>query len=484
MTSLSQRPSSGARENRKQIFDAQYIAEWINASFPTLHVTADDIIRPTSEVVSEIYVVFTQHILNLSAATLTMPPFDTAREIDPDMFVHAMPKLVVFKSLSAFIEDLTEGQSSLTINDLLTPNPRSTRRILSILIDYMQFAQEITKEVNRTFAIHDEKKAKLERRRNAIVELELETANLRSEQDRLRRDENEKRAQLEQLYQKTRETVEQNTALQGRHQAAVKDITEKTKRIEELQSELRSLTMHNELLTSKLVTSPERLESDVRGAAERKEAAIKEFDAKRRELNAEQERQRQRTYISNTISQLEQHLQRIASYEAKIASNREKLAGSVRIRAEAEDDLRSQKSLLMREYEAAKECEAAFEREQEKHAFQLKNYEQQIATVQSQIDDMRGRLDDVNKENVEVQREIGRLKDELSAMNRKAEAESTKMADRLKGVLQKLADSKKVYEEECRAFQEAIDLVEESLLATEDEHSDTLSTTGKNQSFF
>lgn len=47
MTSLSQRPSSGARENRKQIFDAQYIAEWINASFPTLHVTADDIIRPT-----------------------------------------------------------------------------------------------------------------------------------------------------------------------------------------------------------------------------------------------------------------------------------------------------------------------------------------------------------------------------------------------------------------------------------------------------
>lgn len=68
--------------------------------------------------------------------------------------------------------------------------------------------------------------------------------------------------------------------------------------------------------------------------------------------------------------------------KAKIASNREKLAGSVRIRAEAEDDLRSQKSLLMREYEAAKECEAAFEREQEKHAFQLKNYEQQIATVQ------------------------------------------------------------------------------------------------------
>lgn len=56
----------------------------------------------------------------------------------------------------------------------------------------------------------------------------------------------------------------------------------------------------------------------------------------------------------------------------------------------------------------------------------------------SQIDDMRGRLDDVNKENVEVQREIGRLKDELSAMNRKAEAESTKMADRLKGVLQKV----------------------------------------------
>lgn len=42
--------------------------------------------------------------------------------------------------------------------------------------------------------------------------------------------------------------------------------------------------MHNELLTSKLVTSPERLESDVRGAAERKEAAIKEFDAKRLQL--------------------------------------------------------------------------------------------------------------------------------------------------------------------------------------------------------
>lgn len=56
-------------------------------------------IQLQSEVVSEIYVVFTQHILNLSAATLTMPPFDTAREIDPDMFVHAMPKLVVFKSL-------------------------------------------------------------------------------------------------------------------------------------------------------------------------------------------------------------------------------------------------------------------------------------------------------------------------------------------------------------------------------------------------
>uniref|UniRef100_A0A915CEK0 Kinetochore protein Nuf2 N-terminal domain-containing protein n=1 Tax=Parascaris univalens TaxID=6257 RepID=A0A915CEK0_PARUN len=465
---ISQRPSTGARENRKQIFDAQYIAEWINASFSTLHINADDIIRPTSEVVSEVYVVFTQHILGLSAATLTMPPFDIAREVDPDLFVHVMPKVVVFRSLSAIIEDLTEGQGSLTVNDLLTPNPRSTRRILSIVIDYMQFSQEINVEVNRTFAIHDEKKAELERRRNAIIELELEVADRRSQEDCLRRAENEKRAQMEQLYQKTREAVEKNTVLQGRHQAAVRDITEKDKRIEELQSELRSLTMHNELLTSKLVTSPERLESCVRDATERREAAIKEIDAKRRELSAEQERKRQRTSISNAIAQLVQHLQRIVSYEAQIASIQEKVAGSVTVQAEADDDLRAQKNMLMREYEVAKECDAAFEREEEGHAFQLKNCEQQIATVRSQIDDMRGRLEDVNKENVEVQREVVRLKDELSTMNRKSETESTKMANRLEGVLQK----------------DAIDMIRESLFATEDDHSDTLSTTINNRSSY
>ncbi|VDK25121.1 unnamed protein product, partial [Anisakis simplex] len=42
-----QRPSLVPRENRKQLFDANYIADWLNTSFPVLSVTPEHITKPT-----------------------------------------------------------------------------------------------------------------------------------------------------------------------------------------------------------------------------------------------------------------------------------------------------------------------------------------------------------------------------------------------------------------------------------------------------
>ncbi|VDM40563.1 unnamed protein product [Toxocara canis] len=310
---------------------------------------------------------------------------------------------------SAFIEDLTEGQITVTLGDLLMPDPRRTRRMLSILIDYMQFSEEASKEVNRAFAAHDKKKAELEARRNAVVQKEHEIATLRSEHEYRKHDENEvnlcsllvfmalwfqKSAELEQLCQKTRQTVQENASFQIRFQAIAKDISEKTKRIGELESELKSLTIHNEVLTSKLVTSPERLESEVKEAAERKEAAIKEFDVKR--------------FLPKDL------------------------------RSRLDDELTSLQNLIVKEQDAVKKCDMAFECERDNHVVQLRNYNEQLSTVGCHIAEMRRRLNEVNKENVVVQREIGKLKDSLSAMNRIAEAESIKIAHRFKGVMQKV----------------------------------------------
>lgn len=83
--------------------------------------------------------------------------------------------------------NLNHGKANLNLGKFRD----SVTLLCFVVFFFAVLSFEHSQEVNRTFAIHDEKKAKLERRRNAIVELELETANLRSEQDRLRRDENE-----------------------------------------------------------------------------------------------------------------------------------------------------------------------------------------------------------------------------------------------------------------------------------------------------
>ncbi|KHN85554.1 hypothetical protein Tcan_18907 [Toxocara canis] len=446
------------------------------------------------------------------------------------------------------------------------PDPRRTRRMLSILIDYMQFSEEASKEVNRAFAAHDKKKAELEARRNAVVQKEHEIATLRSEHEYRKHDENEKSAELEQLCQKTRQTVQENASFQIRFQAIAKDISEKTKRIGELESELKSLTIHNEVLTSKLVTSPERLESEVKEAAERKEAAIKEFDVKRRELRAEEEKRRERAVVGNEIAKHEEQLQHIFSFEgeleselksltihnevltsklvtsperlesevkeaaerkeaaikefdvkrrelraeeekrreravvgneiakheeqlqhifsfeAKMTAMEEKLYAAKDLRSRLDDELTSLQNLIVKEQDAVKKCDMAFECERDNHVVQLRNYNEQLSTVGCHIAEMRRRLNEVNKENVVVQREIGKLKDSLSAMNRIAEAESIKIAHRFKGVMQKLNDARRAYDDEWRLFEVVLTMVAESRNADGLEHSDSISLRSKNHS--
>ncbi|EFO20570.1 hypothetical protein LOAG_07920 [Loa loa] len=430
--------------------DVNTITEALNRMFPSLQLIPADIQKPTAELVHTIYQYITQYIMDIPDALYTTPPFTFNNDKDMDLYTQAYPKLVIFKALSAIVEDISSNEIQFSYLDLIAPEPGPTRILLSTLINFIEFTTNAVAKAHDIFSSVDSRKSELESKGRDVIDLRNEVQRLRNDATNRKHLENEFREKMEILERNIKDTYVQTEAIQMELKAVCEVNIETEKKLEEAQSEIKRLTFQIDVIDRDIVNSPDRLNADLNELTKYFENIQKEISTESRKKWEYKEKQKVTTMIARSIEHFMEILNKLRERQKEGAVIEEAVAVAEEQRNEAEEGYTNIEEKLTKEVNKLHTMEKEFEKEESLHEKSLKDNNEHLATLNAQVKDLRRRMQDFDKENVEVQREIGKVKNEIAALNRTTNGEIRNLAMRLSEILNKYEETVKLYEEDYK----------------------------------
>ncbi|VDM99313.1 unnamed protein product [Thelazia callipaeda] len=239
--------------------DINTITETLNKIFPSLQLVPADIQRPTVFVMTAVYQCISQYIMEIPDAIYTTPPFASNTRNDTDLFTQAYPKLVIFRALSAIVEDVSSNEIEFSFLDLIAPDPVRTRFLLTTLLSYIDFTSIAAEEAHRIFTSVDERKARLESKKRIKIELTNEISRIQADALKQKLVEKEFREKMEKLELNVKETFLETKVIEEDQKDVDEVNAENENKLIELQNELKRLKSQNEVYDRDIIESPDRL---------------------------------------------------------------------------------------------------------------------------------------------------------------------------------------------------------------------------------
>ncbi|VDN60338.1 unnamed protein product [Dracunculus medinensis] len=456
------------KSSTSPLFDVAFIVDSLNSFIPSLALTVSDITLPVSDKICQIYASVSQFIFGVPENIFTIPPFNAAPDSDPEMFSKTIPKLVIYKVLSSLIGDCTAGLGNFSLNDLLGPTERSVRHILTLLIDYIIFLQEMNKQVDAVFGLVDAKKNELTVRERQIILLENEVAqvdtNLKNQkelQDQVREE--------KQINSKNFEEIcSANELLKQQCKTNTTLITESAMMIasffllNEMQKEYDSLNLQNEILITNIVSSPDRLKIEVSTLEKQLAKHEEERESKENEYAKLMDKHKVLLLNEQLICKLINRLKGLSSSESDMCNKSEKLNKYNKKDAEDKIELKSLAMLMKEEESKTWEALKSFDWKHKEYSGQLRHYRELLSTTEEQINAQREWYQNIDIENMKYQRDLAKIKDERATFYRSAENESLKLVVRLNAADQKVREEANQCFEELKRLRDIIAMIKEA----------------------
>ncbi|TIC07790.1 hypothetical protein E3Q16_00291 [Wallemia mellicola] len=219
-----------------------------------LRITADDINRPTPQVVQMIYAACLDFFMGLRPEALEGPKNLLLERMEyPELFSDAVPLMMFHQHVTNLTKIAQVDFFSL--QDLTRPDPARTRKILSALVNFAKFKHERQSTVDAVAAKSD----KLKERRD---KLRADNERLRTETNKLRLvwyySTKQARLEIEQSLSELSKLKQHQTVLATEIDKLKNHKAELNKAITHYQSLLHNAQQVGQASSARLVQSPER----------------------------------------------------------------------------------------------------------------------------------------------------------------------------------------------------------------------------------
>ncbi|KAH8114618.1 Nuf2 family-domain-containing protein [Phellopilus nigrolimitatus] len=354
-----------------------------------LHVSEDQIQRPTADVVQAIYVLFLQQITGITPESLQEPVNRAVAVIGehPELYTASLNLNLVLHHTqrlghAARVQDLT-------MRDLVSPEPERTRNIMSAIINFVKFVEERGGFLRK---LRDQSTSALEERermQHKVAELKQKIAEIKKQRQAdeprclaLRKDNDQIGINILAI---------QNAKAQVSREvdARKKDKSELSRQRENLMREIEHVTTSINTTRSRIVQSPDRIKkhiSEMGLMAQDERMIIAAAEAKSRELKIKLDAL---NVFEQDMKKLIDDLRMIQSEHIHVENIQHKLAT---FRDELDRKFILREQLLGRSDRAKR---------------QMRNAEDKLQRAQQHAEDRRGKSED----------EIARLKKDYEEMS-------------------------------------------------------------------
>jgi FtsZ-binding cell division protein ZapB len=128
-------------------------------------ITEQDIIKPNPQLYQRVYEHFLELFLGISKEEFYQPSFEILDALEyPELHAESMAFMTFFTYVRSFMNDI--GIANFGLNDLLKPEPKRIKIILSAVINFARFREDqlaVFEQLSKTTDDLNEKKTMLER---------------------------------------------------------------------------------------------------------------------------------------------------------------------------------------------------------------------------------------------------------------------------------------------------------------------------------
>ncbi|CAD6195314.1 unnamed protein product [Caenorhabditis auriculariae] len=396
------------------VLDIQTIVNHL--AFLEVDVCADDIKNPRPQKVQIIFRAFCIKVFEIEESKLTHLPLtlELPSGFDPELHARSSPLAILYAILSCLM-DFSGGKLSITMCDLINPEPRQIRQLMSLLADFSIFLGTAN-EVFRTTSSEFE---------NQRVELENKTEK------------------IQQLEQRKQEMLFEREATKRREHELL------SKRDEKNQTQ-------SERLSSEIVSSPERVTREMR----ENKLKIKETSENRNTARNELEHLRQCgdrfKVFENAMELMEKDIKVVCGEKEELKSLREEREV---FEHEHSETLRQLDQLKL----TNKASEATAEDAREAHKAAFASHEQRKEDLQHRAHDLKNEIQSMNSkqpaissETEKKRRELHAMKNEKSRVTRAVHEEISEYVNKSEIFAQKYEKKKIEYAEMVKTFEDAV----------------------------
>jgi kinetochore protein Nuf2 len=313
---------------------------------------------------------------------------------NPELFKDALPLVVLYRELERLA---TMSMGEFTFNDLIQPTPNRLQKLLSAMFNYGRFREDVLRQASQ-------EQVKLSTQLEEIQSLTHRHQQLQ-QQIKISRENKLKdapeRAKVEEeitsLELKLRGLGVDIRGLEAQVEDVKKKIEQCRKQTDSTAFELITLKNEKEEIESKMVTSPERIQNELKTNKKRLEQEKEEIEQLKLE---EREQKTKLTNLKNALSLMDPLLVSLNDVEGQ--SNKAK---------QAEEEMRSRRAaidshsytlreLAQREQEAQREADLAedrYKRQSQQRFMKLETAQQKLKQAQRERDAYDRNLDDANR---------------------------------------------------------------------------------------
>ncbi|TIC20046.1 hypothetical protein E3Q13_00797 [Wallemia mellicola] len=222
-----------------------------------LRITADDINRPTPQVVQMIYAACLDFFMGLRPEALEGPKNLLLERMEyPELFSDAVPLMMFHQHVTNLTKIAQVDFFSL--QDLTRPDPARTRKILSALVNFAKFKHERQSTVDAVAAKSDKLKERRDKLRADNERLRTETNKLRDQRAQDEPQAKQARLEIEQSLSELSKLKQHQTVLATEIDKLKNHKAELNKAITHYQSLLHNAQQVGQASSARLVQSPER----------------------------------------------------------------------------------------------------------------------------------------------------------------------------------------------------------------------------------
>ncbi|KAK6055928.1 hypothetical protein COOONC_06567 [Cooperia oncophora] len=410
-----------------------------------------------------IYRAFCTEILDVPEKSLSELPFECQFTSDMiDMHQKSEPLLLLFTTMRCFVMDFGDANTDLTMCDLINPQPKRTRKLLSVVADYTNFHRVASQVFEKTSSEYDHARREIEEGLEQVRLAEERKNALRSDRDSRKRKENgvasqvfEKtsseydhaRREIEEGLEQVRLAEERKNALRsdrdsrkrkengllaesGKKNAILTELMKETqatecnrdaiiKAIEEGKQEIvkafSDIEAHkNEIehLSKGVVKSPVRVRNDV----DEQRLAIRRLqescDAERQRISGNNESMSVIEQASKLLDDRSNELDRLRDFQAGVNVLEHERANSEALVAEAAKYKMQREEALSRLVKLSEDEEKGHSRALEVYSARLEDLKLRKEALVDIMNSLRKNASSIREETMQLQKEMVRLRNE------------------------------------------------------------------------